>query len=222
MAARAETADQRLAIYRKLGAHNRLITLLRFGVPALGVAVFLILASQIYLASIGKEFGIAGLTIDRTMATLQAPRYAGVMADGTTYNVKAGEARAALSATNVIDLTNASIVFSNPGTKQTTATAKQATLDTVSQQVQIDAITDVTSSDGTIGRFTNTRIDWAAQMLNSVGGAHLEFADGTKLDADTATYDMEKAVWIFSRVTVTMPSTPGETDATTSWMEKTP
>jgi hypothetical protein len=222
MAARAQTADQRLAIYRQLRTHNRLITILRFGVPTLGMVVFLMLASQIYLASIGKEFGIAGLTIDRTMATLQAPRYSGVMADGTTYDVTAGEARAALSMTNIVELADASIVFSNPGAKQTTATAKQATLDTVSQQVQIDADTDVTSSDGTIGRFINTRIDWAAQMLNSVGGAHLEFADGTELDAATATYDMEQALWTFSRVTVTMPSTPGETDATTSGTEETP
>jgi len=213
MVSRTETAEQRLAIYRGLGAHNRFIAVLRIGVPVLGLLVFVLLMGQIYLANLGKDFGMGGLTIDRSMAMVQAPRYSGVMPDGTTYSVVAGEARAPLTASDKIELIDTSIVFTNADASRTKAETKSAILDTKTQNVEVAGQGDVSGSDGTTGQFFNTLIDWPAQTFTSTGGAQLQFADGTTLDAKKAVYDLEKGVWTFSNVTVTMPSTPGEFDA---------
>jgi lipopolysaccharide export system protein LptC len=210
MGSRTETAGQRLKIFEALTAHNRRISILRYGVPALGLFVFALLAGQLYISNLSKQFGIAGLTIDRTKAMVESPRYSGIMPDGTSYLVTAGEARAALSATNLIDLSDARIVFTNPDLSQTTATTQAATLDSNTQQVDIAGEGDVLTSDGTRGIFTRTLIDWPAQTFDINGGVKLDFADGTTLDSQSAVYDMGKGIWSFQGVTVTMPSTPGE------------
>ena len=214
MVARTETAEQRLSIYEGLSAHNRRIAVLRVGIPALGLVVFLLLIGQIYIANLSRDLGFGGMSIDRTMAMVQAPRYSGVMADGTAYNVTAGEARASLSATDKIELADTTIVFTNADGSHTKAQTRKALLDTKTQNVEVAGTGDVFGGDGTIGKFFNTLIDWPGQTFNSTGGAKLHFADGTTLDAKQAHYDLEKSVWTFSNVTVKMPSTPGEETAT--------
>ena len=210
MGGRTDTAGQRLAIYRSLAARNRWIAGLRAGVPVAGVLVFLGLAAQIFIANLGSEFGIGGISIDRTTARIETPRYAGMLADGSTYKVAAGAARADIANPNEIALLDASLQLIQPDGTEMMASAGAATLFAQEQQVAVAAETEVGDSTGTTGRFTDTVIDLKAETFTARGGAELRFSDGTHLTSKTLTYAFPDATWRFGGVRVTMPATPGE------------
>ena len=90
---RAETYDQRAAILGRLLTRNRAVGVLRFVVPAIGVAAFLALAGQIYVASLLRQYGVSGIRVDRGNVVVEAPKYSGTGSDGARYLVTAREAR---------------------------------------------------------------------------------------------------------------------------------
>ena len=85
IAARTETAEQRAAIYAALIRRNRLVGLLRIGLPVIGGIVLAGLLVQLFIGSLIPDFGFANITIDRDNLVVETPAYSGVGADGTVY-----------------------------------------------------------------------------------------------------------------------------------------
>jgi len=202
-------AAQRAAIYRRLQGRNRLVAILRIGVPALGLLVLVALLGQIYLSSLTGRFEIGRIEVSRDTIAIETPEYSGVLDDGTTYRVWARSAEAAIAAADQIDLSEAALTMRRRSGLVTEVTARDATLDTGRETVTIPGVALVEESTGTTGTIRDSLFDYAAQTLVGQGAVHIDYADGTTLDGVGMTYDVSNAIWTFSRVTVTLPSTPG-------------
>src|SRR5688500_15787312 len=98
MSAIADSTGKRLRLYRALRGRNRIVGLLRFVVPAIGVLLLAGLLVQIYLTSQSRQYGLGSIQLDRTKVTVETPRYAGVMTDGTSYKVTGADAVASVDA----------------------------------------------------------------------------------------------------------------------------
>lgn len=205
-------ADQRRpAIYQRLVRRNRLVRVLRFGLPAIGAIILLGLLLQIYIGSVVPDFGFASVTIDRENLVVEAPVYAGVGTDGTTYAVSAAAARTAFGNIERIDLTDAMFSFAQPGNATSfTARAGSAQLQMSDQTVTVAGVTEIESGDGMAGTVLDARLDVDAETMYSEGAVDLTFANGSTIVADSMTYDGAAQVWTFQRATVQLESTPGE------------
>lgn len=211
MTMQADTA-RREAIYRRLEARNRLIAILRIGVPALGLVALTILVGQIYLSSLGSRFGIGQITVTRDSVTADAPEYAGLLDDGTAYHVSAVSAQAATDATDKIAMRDARLTMTRTDGEITNIAADAAVLDTTTQSVLIEKQAEIATSEGTRGVVANSVFDYATQTLMADGDVEIDYADGTHLVAEGMTYDAVSLVWTFTRATVTLQDTPGAGD----------
>jgi len=202
-------AVERQAIYRRLEARNRIVAILRVGVPALGVLVLVSLLGQIYVSSLTSRFGVGRIEVTRDSVTIETPEYSGVLDNGTTYRVWAEAAQAAIDATDQIALSQGELSMVRTNGVETRINARQAILDTGAETVTIAGLADITESTGTTGTIVDSVFDYATQTLIGHGAVHIDYADGSTLDGVGMTYDASRAVWTFSNANVTLPSTPG-------------
>lgn len=203
-------AAERLGIYRRLAARNRIVAILRIGLPALGVLLLASLIGQIYISSLTGRFGVGRISVSREAVTVEAPEYSGILDDGTTYHVWAESAQAAVEATDQIGLTTASLTLKRTNGVTMEVNAPAALLDTTSEIVTIDGIAYVEDSTGTAGTIYDSVFDYVSQTLLGKGAVHIDYADGTTLDGTGMTYDAKTMVWTFGKASVNLPSTPGE------------
>jgi hypothetical protein len=208
MSAHGDT-DQRLRTYQRLAARNRIVAILRIGVPAIGLVVLVGLVGQIYLSSLTSRFGVGQITVTREAVNVDAPEYAGVLDDGSRYHVSAASAQAALDATDLIELSDARlrVIRTNGVTMEASAAAAQ--LDTTNELVIIAGPAHVVESTGTTSVLNDSVFDWQAQTLTSKGAVSVDYADGTHLVAKGLVYQAKSMIWTFSGATVTLPQTPG-------------
>lgn len=206
-------ATQRQATYRRLMARNRVVSILRIGVPALGVVALVALVGQIYVSSLTSRFGIGQIAVSGDSISVDSPEYAGLLDNGTAYRVSATAARAATDATDQIALSDARLAMTRPDGVVTTVAARSAVLDTTDELVVIKDIADVATSEGTKGVVADSVFDYQTQSLVGRGPVTIDYADGTHLVAEGLTYDAIKAIWTFTRATVTLPDTPGADNA---------
>jgi lipopolysaccharide export system protein LptC len=210
MTPRAETTDQRQTIFNRLQMRNRVVAALRLGLPLLGALVLALLCAQIYLSSLSRQYGVGRISIDRNSIAVDAPKYAGVMADGSSYNVTSASAKAALNAMDVIDLTDASVKYSKADGTRMDASASAASLQTTDQLISVPGVANVSDSSGTRGVLHNSVVNWPQQTLHSDGQVHFDYSDGTVIDAEGLDYDAKAQTWTFHRATVVLAGTPGE------------
>ena len=202
-------ATQRLAIYRGLQARNRVVSILRIGIPALGIVALSALMLQIYVSSRTSRFGIGQIAVSSESITVETPEYSGLLDDGTAYRVSATSAQAAVDATDRIGLTDASLTMVKPDGVTMLVDARAAVLDTTNQLVEVEDIAEVSNSLGTSGLLRNSVFDYAAQRLTGNGPVDIDYHDGTTILAEGLTYDATTLIWTFTRATVTLPDTPG-------------
>lgn len=202
-------AAHRLAVYRSLEARNRIVAILRIGVPVLGAVALSALLLQIYASSQTARFGISQIVVSPDSVTVETPEYSGVLDDGTAYRVSATSARAAVDATDRIGLSDAALTMVKPDGVDIVVATPAAVLDTTGQIVEIEGEAEVRNSLGTSGVLRDTVFDYVAQRLTGTGPVDIVYADGTRLVAEGLTYDAKALVWTFTRATVTLPDTPG-------------
>jgi hypothetical protein len=113
--ARTQTFDQRSEILGRLVTRNRVVTLLRVVVPALGLAALLVLLGQIWLSNLARQYGVSGIRIDRGNLVVETPQYSEIGADGTQYFVAARDARTPLSSPGEIEMADPKFTYVRPG-----------------------------------------------------------------------------------------------------------
>ncbi|UXN74292.1 hypothetical protein N8D56_03435 [Devosia sp. A8/3-2] len=204
-------APERLATYRRLVRRNRIVSILRIGVPALGALTLVLLAGQIYLSSIGTRFGVGQISVSRDGVSVDAPEYAGLLDDGAAYRVTAEAARAAMNATDRIELSDAVLEVDRTSGVSMRASSDAALLDTTNQVVFIDGVAHFTDSTGTKGILHQSEFDWAQSVLTAKGPVTINYSDGSDISAAGMVYDAKQQTRTFTRAIVTLPSTPGET-----------
>lgn len=210
VAARTETAEQRSAIYASLVRRNRLVAILRIGLPAIGAVILLGLILQIVIGSLVPDFGFADISVDRGNLVVDAPTYSGVGGDGSVYEVQAESAHTALGNTDLVYLTKASFSLTQPSGTRFEAAADEARLHVPEQVVSVAGTTTVSSSNGLSGTVGNAVVDVPHERLVATGGADLTFGEAATIKADEMSYDGKAQVWRFTRAIVNFSSTPGE------------
>ncbi len=205
-----ESAEQRDAIFRALALRNRVITLLRFGLPVIGAAIFLTLALQLVLGALVPNFDFANIKIDRDNLVVESPSYAAIGEDGVAYAFSAEGARGALGTSDLIHLDGAMMNSKDPDGSTFVAKATKADLLLSSQVVTVAGWMDVSSNDGLQGRIGDPVIDLQNEALTAPGGADLMLNGTTRLQAATMDVDGAKKLWTFTRVTLEFEETPGE------------
>jgi lipopolysaccharide export system protein LptC len=209
--ARTDTAEQRSAIYASLTARNRIVAILRIGLPALGAVIFAGLVLQLFLGSMVPDFGFANVRIDRENLVFEAPSYAGTGSDGTAYELAAESARAGLRNTDMVHLKGASVSMRKADGSAFAAFAPTAQLSIASQVVTVDGSMELSSNGGLKGTVGDAVIDVLHETLTAPGGADLTFGDGTDLSAEGMTYDGATGLWTFTgQVKLRFEETPGE------------
>lgn len=212
IAARTDTAEQRSAIYARLTHRNRLVAVLRIGLPIIGGIILVGFVLRLYLGSLVPDFGFANVTIDRDNLVVEAPSYGSVSEDGTVYQLGAAKARAAIGDTDLIYLTGANFSLEQPGGDTFAAVAENAQLRLSEQLVVVEGATDITSSSGITGRIQDAEVEIGAERVRKAGEADLTFSDGTRLQAATMSFEGKKQLWHFTGVTLSIGQTPGEAD----------
>lgn len=206
--ARTDTLEQRTAILGRLTRHNRIVGILRYGVPALGAVIFVALALQIFLGNLLQQYDISGFSIDRGNLVVETPGFTAAGDDGTLYEMKAATARAALDRPDQLLLSTPSITAGRQGEPSYHATASDALLDTVRQLLTVPGLTNISSDDGMSGTIAGMATDLRAKSMQSDGAVNIEFADGTTLAATGMTFDSSGRVWTFGAVTLVLPDLP--------------
>jgi lipopolysaccharide export system protein LptC len=210
-AARTDTAEQRSAIYATLVRRNRIVRLLRIGVPAIGVILVGGLMLQIYIANLIPDFGFANVTIDRDNLVVESPSYEGTGVDGSRYAMSAESARAAIGNPDLINLSGAGFSLYQADGSVFMARADRASLRVSDQLVIADGPTRVKGNSGMSGTVNDATVDILGEQLVA-GKADLAFGTGATLKADTMSYDGKNKTWTFSKATLVFNSTPGEAD----------
>lgn len=208
MAGRADTYDQRAEILGGIAWRNRVVAVLRLTVPALGVAAFLLLTGQIYLANMARQYGVAGITIDRGTLVVEAPQYAGTGSNGSRYLATAREARTPLGGGDTFDMNDATFdLIQSDGTVYN-ALSRTAKMNTRSEIIEAPGLVDVSGTDGLVGTLNDVRVDGRAETVLSQGPVDLLLADGTIIRGATMLRDGKAQTYTFTNATVIVPDLP--------------
>ena len=208
MLASAQDAGVRSRLYASLEQRNRVVAILRVGLPALGVLVFVGLALQIVVASLLDQFGISNIRIDRENLVVDTPSYSSMTADGTMYAVASESAQAAMGDTDLLQLSNAQLTVTKPDGSWLKADAGSADMRLSAQTVFVRDAMGIADSRGTTGTIYGTRTNLVTESMVSDGRASIRYHNGTTLEAETMAYDGKQRLWQFNRVTLVVPSTP--------------
>ena len=153
------------------------------------------LIGQIILANLARDYGVSGIHLDRDRLVIDVPRYEGVTENGLRYSVVAETASAQVSRADLIALGMVSLEINRPDGVRFTATSGEALYDLVGGTVEVKGVAEVFDSRDTRALLTDTLIDWTKQTVTARGGADIEFADGTRLTAETLTMYGNDSRW---------------------------
>jgi hypothetical protein len=205
---RADTFDQRADTLGRIVTRNRVVDMLRLVVPALGVIAFLFLAGQIWLANLARQYGVAGIRIDRGAIVVEAPKYSGTSTTGSRYLVSAREARTPLDRSNIVEMTDATLELVQEDGTSYFAKAATATMDSIAETVVAPGVVTVSGTDGLEGTLTDVDVDSANDFVTSHGQVSLLLPDGTTIDGATMVRDGKAQLWTFTQATVVVPDLP--------------
>lgn len=210
MTAPAASAARRIALLDRLEQRNRVIGVLRIGVPVLGVLVLAGLVVQIGLASLGRDFGIAHVRFAGDSVVVDTPTYSGVMANGNVYRISAEAAQTALTSLSIIELRNATATVTRPDGTGISVHMPAADFNAILQIMTVPGAFEFADTAGSAGSVTNATFSLPAQLLQSVGPVSLRFTNGTTLSAHGMTFDARTGKWQFTGATLTVPDLPPE------------
>lgn len=211
MSLRAQTLEDRQALYRGLEWRNRVVGVLRYLVPAAGLALAGIFALQLYIGGLARDFSIGGVRIDRDNLVVGTPRYSGATRDGGRYEVVAETARVAISDAETVEMFAPVLTFTRmTGAPEMTALAEVASFHAGEQVVEVPGMTQISDTEGLAGQLAEMRVDFVAETIIANGPVTVTLASGMRVEGAGMTYEAGAGLWSFERATVTLPQTPGE------------
>lgn len=210
MAATGATADPRGRLYARLVHRNRLVAVLRWAVPAAGALVLLVVIAGIVIASLSQRFGFSNISIDRDKLVVETPELISTVEDGTVYALGATAAKVSLIQSDIVDLTEATLTATTVEGQVTKASASAAQLQTTDQLISVPGTTVVESTDGLKGTLDMVFLDAMNWTLAAGGKVDMTLPDGTRILADSMTYERNAQHYTFRNVTLELPMTPGE------------
>lgn len=210
MASLAAPMDDRAALYARLARRNRLVGLLRWLVPAAGVAVFAVLLTLIVIDNIGQRFGYSNIRIDRDNLVVETPKLTSTGHDGTLYALSARAARVAPTRSDLIDMEGATFTMTPLRGAEMRAQAAAAQFQTNDQLVNVPGVVHVTSNEGLDGTLEGVFADLMNWKLVASGAVSITLPGGSTVTSQGMTYDRQTGIYTFKRARVTLVSTPGE------------
>lgn len=203
----AASPEIRHRLYKRLTRHNRVISVLRFAIPALAIGLLVLPATQIIVSMVSEVIPIAGIRLDNDTLVIDTPRFDGRTATGTVYRMTAARAESRIGDLDIADLYDMRVDLRDDGDYRALALFSAAQW-TMSQERLISnedvTITDSTGMQAVLG---GVDIDWPGQIVTSQGPVAITFGDGNQLDAATMVHDMDAAIWQFGSVHVEMRPT---------------
>ena len=206
--ARTQTFDQRAVILSGLVRRNRWVAVLRVAVPAAGIAAFLVLMGQLWLANFAHQYGISGIRIDRGQLVVETPQYSAITEDGSRYLVTALEARTPISSPDNIDMIEPHLTFERPEKSPFHAVAATATINTGTHYMTAPGVVTVHADDGLSGTLTDVHSNMTEQVTIADGPVDLTFSDGSHLTAANMNFDGKADLWSFDQATLVVPNLP--------------
>jgi len=207
-AGRVDTYDQRADLLGSIRLRNRAIAVLRIVVPAIGLGALALLMAQIYLAGLARQYGVAGISIDRGSIVVEAPQYSGTGSNGSRYLATASEARTPLLGGNVMDMTDATLELLQADGITYFVSAGTATMNTATEVIISPGLVDVNGSDGLVGTLNDVTADPRSDSVVSKGAVDLLLPDGTTIVADNMVHDGKTSTFTFLNATVVVPDLP--------------
>lgn len=208
--AAAGASIERQRVYDRLVWRNRTVGLLRLVVPLAGAVALAGLSVALYLNSIAGDFSIGNVSLDRDTLVIASPRYSGLLENGGTYEVAAATARAQVSNLERLNVTDGTAVLRRPDGVVLDGKANTAILDSGTQVVTVTGRADIADSRGLTGWMEQAVIDYPNEHVTTTGPVYFLLDDGSSIAGASMDYDQKTRVWRFTRVTVTLPATPGE------------
>ncbi len=207
--ARTDSYARRAEILGSLITRNRVVAVLRVAVPLIGLGAFALLVTQIYLSNVMRQYGVSGIRIDRGNVVVDAPRYSGTGADGSTYLITAREAQTPLADGDQISMVNPSLQYARPVGGAYFASAAQATMNTRTQITIVPGITHISGDDGMEGTLTAVEANIANELITASGPVDITLANGTTITGSSMVHDGKAGTWTFTDATVIMQGLPG-------------
>lgn len=207
--ARTDSYDRRAEILGSLITRNRVVAVLRIAVPLIGLGAFAILVGQIYLSNMLRQYGVSGIRIDRGNVIVDAPRYSGTGADGSTYLLTAREAHTPLDDSDIISMVDPTLEYARPSGGAYFAQAARATMDTRSQITTVPGVTHVSGDDGMEGTLTSVEANIGTEIITASGPVDITLSNGTTITGSSMVHDGKAGTWTFTDATVVMHGLPG-------------
>ena len=207
-AGRVDTYDQRAELLGSIRLRNRTIAVLRIVVPVIGVGALALMLGQIYLAGLARQYGVAGIRIDRGSIVVEAPQYSGTGSNGSRYLATAREARTPVLGGNDIDMTDATLELLQGDGITYFVSARTAKMNTATEVITSPGLVDVTGSDGLVGTLNDVNADPRSDLVVSKGAVDLLLPDGTTIAADNMVHDGKTSTFTFLNATVVVPDLP--------------
>ena len=214
MVAAVASTDERTRLFRRLARRNRVVGVLRWLLPVVGAVVLAVVIGTMVLSALGQRFGFANIRIDRDNLVVDTPELTSTTEDGSIYALSALTARVSPTQSDLVDMVEPKFSVTQPTASVMTATALDARLQTSSQLLDVPGTTTVASTDGLAGTLDAMFIDLMNWTMVAGGKVDLTLPDGTRIQADGMTYDRDKKLYTFSRVTLDLPMTPGAAEET--------
>lgn len=205
---RTGNLEQRNAILDRLVLRNRLVGILRIGVPAVGIVVFVALALQIYIGNLVEQFGITRFTIDRNNLVVETPSFEATGRDGTLYKMSAELARAAFDKPEDLSLAGVIVDIAPPNAPGYRAQVRDAMFSTRTQELSIAGIVEVTGETGLHGTIAGLVVNLEKRSAQAGGAVALTYPDGTAFTASSMSYDGRGQTWHFTNVRMSLVDTP--------------
>jgi len=212
MVSLAAPLDDRAALYQRLTRRNRLVGLLRWLVPAAGIAVFAGLLVMIVIDNLGQRFGYSNIRIDRDNLVVETPRLTSTGDDGTLFALSARAAKVAPTQTDLIDMEDAVFTMTPPEGAAMQAAAAAAQFQTNDQLLNVPGVAHISSTEGLDGTLEGVFADLLHWKLVASGTVDITMPGGSHIVSDGMTYDHETGIYTFKNARVTLVSTPGETE----------
>lgn len=206
--ARTDTFDQRSAIFAGLVTRNRVIGVLRVLVPLAGLAAFVALAAEIYVANTLRQYGVAGIRIDRGALVVDGPQYTAAGPDGAHYSASARQARAPLGDAQFVTMESATLAYDRPGRPTLHLSAPVANADLSRNVVTIPGIATLSDEAGLHGTLDELEGDLQSGVFTARGPVAIAFRNGATIAATSMRFDSSADTWTLTHVTFTAPGLP--------------